>query len=468
MTDRAEWVAEQAARVAMNGAQPDGPKFSIVCASDVTVSRVRYMWDGRIPLDAMTLMPGEEGIGKTTVGTRIAADLTRGTLPGEHYGFPQSVLVIAPEDSIDGVYVPRLKYAGADLTRVHFVKGRIVPDGTPEGDVTDVVVPTDLKALAADVVRLGIKFVWIDSLVTTLPDEMKSISYKDIAKVLKALGGWAAEHNLAVAAPWHLNKGSGTDTAMRIMDSRAFRTAVRSMLLLVSDPNASEGETAGILALDKANAGTLSVPGLRFKIRGAPYTVWETDERTGEIREIPASCGVADWDGEVEGDARELVRDLLAPRMTRDDDPAEWLREYLDIHGETPGGVVTAAGGVAGHAKRTLQSAAARLNVHYSQSGYPARTTWALPSSRATSTSRPPLALLAPLAVTGESVCGTTGAETAGQDQSRQSRQSRECSEGGATVDDHGASTAQVETLPKRTAPSNWMGDLRPRDGGAS
>src|SRR5664280_2828774 len=254
-------------------------------------------------------------------------------------------------------YVPRLRYAGADLTRVHFVKGRIVPDGTPKGDTVDVVIPTDLKGLTADVVRLGIKFVWIDSLVTTLPDEMKSTTYKDIAKVLKALGGWAAEHNLAVAAPWHLNKGSGTDTAMRIMDSRAFPTAVRSMLLLVSDPNASEGETAGILALDKANAGTLSVPGLRYKISSTPYTVWETDERTGEIREIPASCGVADWTGKVEGDARELVRDLLAPRMARDDDPTEWLREYLELHGETPMGEVAATGEVAGHSKRTLERA---------------------------------------------------------------------------------------------------------------
>jgi len=287
---------------------------------------------------------------------------------------------------------------------------------------------------------------------------MKSTTYKDIAKVLKALGGWAAEHKLAVAAPWHLNKTTGTDTAMRIMDSRAFRTAVRSMLLLVSDPDAPEGETAGILALDKANAGTLSVPGLRYKISSTPYTVWETDERTGEIREIPASCGVADWTGEVEGDARELVRDLLAPRMVRDDDPTEWLREYLGEHGETPMGVAVAAGEVAGHPKRTLQRSATRLQVHYGKSGYPARTTWVLPASGTTHAS---LAPLAPLGATGESVSVVTGAETAGQDQWRQSRQLRKDGGSGATGDDHGASTAQVETLP------DWSDNLRPQDGAA-
>jgi hypothetical protein len=40
--------------------------LDIITASDVDLSRVVYVWDGRIPRGAVTLMPGEEGIGKTT------------------------------------------------------------------------------------------------------------------------------------------------------------------------------------------------------------------------------------------------------------------------------------------------------------------------------------------------------------------------------------------------------------------
>ena len=56
--------------------------------------------------------------------------------------------------------------------------------------------------------------------MSTMPDGLKSISYKDTAKLLHQLGEWAERHGVALAAPWHLNKAAGSDTALRIMDSR--------------------------------------------------------------------------------------------------------------------------------------------------------------------------------------------------------------------------------------------------------
>jgi hypothetical protein len=44
--------------------------------------------------------------------------ITRGTLPGEFYGEPKSVLVAAAEDSWSQTIVPRLIAADADLDRV--------------------------------------------------------------------------------------------------------------------------------------------------------------------------------------------------------------------------------------------------------------------------------------------------------------------------------------------------------------
>jgi len=361
--------------------------LDVVNAADVELRRVHYVWDRMIPLGAMTLMPGEEGIGKTTVGIRLMADLTRGTLPGEHYGNPKDVLVLATEDGLADVFVPRLVEAGADVSRVWIVRARIREDGTAH----EVIVPRDL-AMIGDVVRAhGIGLVWIDSLVTTLPDDMKSISYKDVAKVMKALSSWAERERVAVVAPWHLNKSSGSDTALRIMDSRAFRTSVRSMLLVVADPDAPPGKTCGIVALDKANAGSLAVPALRYTIRSATYTVEETDELTGEIVEVPGSCGVADWAGQIDGDGRELARSYLEPRLDRDDPAGDWLREYLTDAGEAPRKDVMAAGGRAGQSVSGLQRAGARLRVHSREiagqgaDGLPYRhAMWSLPSSRPT------------------------------------------------------------------------------------
>lgn len=380
-------------------------RLAVTKASDIVLSRVRYTWEGRIPQGAVTLVPGEEGIGKTTIGIRLAADLTRGTLPGEHYGHPRAVIIIAPEDHRAAVVVPRLEQAGADLDLVHFIDGVVGYDD----ELAPVVIPRDLDLLDRVVADHGAVLVWIDSLVTTFADGMKSISYKDTASVLRRLGDFAERAAVAVAAPWHLNKTAGGDTALRMMDSRAFRTAVRSVLLVVADPE----NGGGLIALDKANGGTLDVPALRYTIRSARYTVEEVDDQTGEIVEVPGSCGVAEWTGEVTGDGREVARALLAPRMERDDDPKAWLRRYLTDCGESERNKVLAAGEDAGHSADKLKRAARALRVAYRTTPtVPPRTSWRLPEATLDGEDEPesPQAAqipytppLAPLAPLGES-----------------------------------------------------------------
>jgi hypothetical protein len=95
----------------------------------------------------MTLVPGEEGIGKTTVGIRLMSDLTRGKLAGEYFGTPRDVLVISPEDGIEDVFTPRLREPGADLDRVHFVQARTALDGAD----SEVIIPRDLHLIGAAV-----------------------------------------------------------------------------------------------------------------------------------------------------------------------------------------------------------------------------------------------------------------------------------------------------------------------------
>lgn len=393
----------------------------ITTASDVEITRVKYLWEHRVPLGAMTLMPGEEGIGKTTVGVWIIAGTTRGSLRGELFGHPRDVLVLAPEDGLEDVFTPRLREAGADLTRVHYIKARVAADGSD----LDVIVPRDLNVLTMAVERYDAAFVWIDSLVTTLPDDLKSISYKDTAKALKKLTGWAEANKIAVAAPWHLNKASGSDTAIRIMDSRAFRTAVRSMLLIVADPEAEEGEQQGIVALDKANASTLAVPALRYRINSAPYVVEEVDQETGEIREIDASCGVVEWIGAVEGDGRAIARAMLAPAIEKEGTPIAWLREYLTAAGETSRVDVLKAGEAAGFSESSIARAARSLPVSSTeQSGQDPetrrpyrRSLWKLPQSGHTRTTDR-------TDTTGETSLDRTEPIDAGQAQSCQSGQS--------------------------------------------
>ncbi|MDQ3416522.1 MAG: AAA family ATPase, partial [Actinomycetota bacterium] len=403
--------------------------LDVICAADVELSRVRYLWDRRIPVGAVTVLPGEEGIGKTTVGIRLIADLTRGRLAGEFYGTPRNVLVLAAEDGLGDVFVPRLRQAGADLNRVHIVRARMAVDGSGR----DVIVPRDLDVIGDEVRKHDAALVWIDSLVTTLPDELRAISYKDVARALKTIGTWASDEGVAVAAPWHLNKAQGTDTAVRMMDSRAFRTAVRSVLLIVTDPEAPEGTVGGLVALDKANAGTLAVPALRYHLQPSPYTLEEVDQATGELHEVAASCGVAVWRGEVAGDGREIARAALAPKIEREDGPDAWLRDYLHGADEIPRADVVAAAELVKISESAVKRAARKIGVHSREetgrdpvSNRPwKRALWTLPEQSGQQSGHPyPTDPTDPTDPTGEAFIDPTDPIYAGQDQSGQSGQS--------------------------------------------
>jgi hypothetical protein len=347
--------------------------LQLIEASTVVAERLHYVWRDRIVLGAMNLAVGEEGIGKSTVISRVAADSTRGTLDGELYGQPRHVVVVAPEDHLAAVAVPRLREAGADLDLITFVAGSVV-----NGAEGAVIIPRDLDKLTTVVRQRGTALVWVDSLVTTLPEDVRTVGYKDTSTLLRRLGAWAESCGVAVIAPWHLNKAAGTDVALRMMDSRAFRTATRSVLIMAADPT-RPGQ--GLIALDKANAvDRHSVKALRYELLSAPYKVEEVDPTTGHMVMVNTSCGVARWLGEVNGDGQTIVRNLLAPSLEREGDPKQWLRERLGLDGaEVKAEVIKAEAREAGYSDAGIKRAAALLGVNYASRGFPRRTFWWLP-----------------------------------------------------------------------------------------
>ena len=74
--------------------------------------------DGRIPAGSLCVTAGREGTGKSSFGIWMAAQMTRGTLPGSFYGEPRRVFYVAVEDSWKYTLVPRLIAAGADLNLI--------------------------------------------------------------------------------------------------------------------------------------------------------------------------------------------------------------------------------------------------------------------------------------------------------------------------------------------------------------
>jgi hypothetical protein len=81
-------------------------------------------WPERFPLGKMSLISGKPDNGKSQVTLDIVARTTRGSEWPEgskNILGPSDVLMAVAEDDLADTVIPRLKSAGADLTRIKFI-----------------------------------------------------------------------------------------------------------------------------------------------------------------------------------------------------------------------------------------------------------------------------------------------------------------------------------------------------------
>jgi hypothetical protein len=93
--------------------------------SEVIPEPVRWLWEGRIPLGKVTLLDGDPGVGKSTLAMELAARVTNGSamplVKGPPRG-PADVVIFSGDDGLADTVLPRLKAAGADLSRIRPVE----------------------------------------------------------------------------------------------------------------------------------------------------------------------------------------------------------------------------------------------------------------------------------------------------------------------------------------------------------
>ncbi len=113
--------------------KPHAPVVKMTCAADVIPRQVEWLWHGRVPLGMLTLFAGDPKLGKSYVSLAMAAAVSRGALAQDDAPEkPASVILMSAEDDVARTIVPRLKAAGADLSRVHILESIILPRDDPE------------------------------------------------------------------------------------------------------------------------------------------------------------------------------------------------------------------------------------------------------------------------------------------------------------------------------------------------
>ncbi len=349
-----------AAKVTRNGGNVNDESGLTIRKANIERARpFQWAWDQRILLSYLNLLIGEEGIGKGNLVAWIAANVTRGTLPGNLRG-PRKVLIIGDEDSFDHIWSPRLEVAGADLKGGYVEQVVSGPDGVLD-------VKEDVDSLRAYVKQEQIGLVYFDQLLDNLgvTDSWKD---KQVRDALTPLTRMAQDTKSAVLASMHPNKRGGSFRD-RISGTPAFNALARSSLLAAPHPT-EPGRT--VLVRGKGNYSA-EPPAFEFRIEPQELTLGN-----GKNRRIVKTSRITDI-RETELRRDELLEDSASRR--RDDSKAGLARRLLaelfaDGKERSAAEVQKALHQAHGLSARTVSDAASALGFKKRQEGFPAEWYW--------------------------------------------------------------------------------------------
>lgn len=233
------------------------PRPIIIDAEAVQEQPIRWLWYPYIPRGMLVLLDGDPGLGKSMMLVQIAANLSRGlpfldqlgkpTLMADVDG-PQSTLVLSAEDSLEHVMIPRLKRAGADLTRIRFLQGWL---GAEDEEHAFELRHLDILRQAMTQVKPAL--VILDPLVAYL-GEIDMHRANETRPLMAALKRIAEQHHCTIVGVRHPAK---TDQGGRLMyrgqGNIDIIGAARSALWV--QPHPVHPETHSLLIHSKTNVG---------------------------------------------------------------------------------------------------------------------------------------------------------------------------------------------------------------------
>jgi putative DNA primase/helicase len=201
------------------------------------MNAVTWLWPGRFALGKLGIIAGlpDEGKGQL-VNYMVARVTTGGIWPCREECAPLgNAIILTAEDDLGDTVVPRLVAAGADLTRVHFVK--MVQ---AEGKKRMFSLQSDLELLRRKIVEVGDVRIAVIDPVSAYMGVGKVDSYRttDVRAVLGPLVDMAADLKIAEIGVMHFNKKVDiTNALLRISDSLAYGAAARHVYGVVDDPD---------------------------------------------------------------------------------------------------------------------------------------------------------------------------------------------------------------------------------------
>ncbi|MEM3098418.1 MAG: AAA family ATPase [Nitrososphaerales archaeon] len=252
------------------------PKFSMVSLSSICPQSATFLFDGLVPLGAITIIEGDPGVGKSFLTIAMAIACSSGGVIRGLNGCIESVvsgpvLMLANEDEMSVIAnrATRLNKTGSALDNVY---------------VSDEILslPEDYTKLISVVDCLRPKLVVIDPIMSYLSGKTDVYRDQSVRLVLSPLLKIARTYQMAIVLVRHLRKQNGTQQTKvphvyQGVGSIGFLGLSRSVLRVSKD-----GDYSSLQVIKSNYAPTDFV--FNFSIRGLSVLPRKANKVSGEHR----------------------------------------------------------------------------------------------------------------------------------------------------------------------------------------
>jgi hypothetical protein len=305
--------------------------------SSIKPKLVRWLWCKRVPHGKVTVFGGDVGVGKSLVSVDMVARASTGRgYPGdEDAREPIDALMFFCEDGAEDTVVPRLMAAGADLSRVKWVRSTFELD-------------KDLDLLEGALRQHpSIKLIVMDPASSYL-GSVNLEKEREVRKALMPVAQLAERLDVTINLILHFNKRGDVKAIHRLMGAVAFSGVARAVWLFGEDP---DNENDFLMLCGKLNLAR-KPEALRYGIVEQDVTIEGQSTKVSRV----------EWKGTSKVDAERVIGVFAArDRAGKVDEACKWLEQFLA--GDKPAREAHEAAKQQGISPRTLKRAKAKLGV---------------------------------------------------------------------------------------------------------
>lgn len=222
----------------LNVTEPGQTGKLIQWLSDVDEELIYWLWLNYLPLGCIVMLDGESGHGKTLTLYDVAARTSRdwpmpdGTRSADG---PANVLVLAPEETASSIIKPRLRAAGADMTRIAIprISGK---------DLAKLLLPDGARRITNMIREARAVMLIVDPVTSFLAPNINSSNDSSVRLALAPLASELGPTGCCAVMVRHFNKDKGMDAKYRGGGSVAFAAVARVHLASARLPDSYTGD----------------------------------------------------------------------------------------------------------------------------------------------------------------------------------------------------------------------------------